>query len=178
MSFNEIRAIGDTQSSVSESLHLQELHKHAQQDEEYRLLCTFILNGFPKQCKQLPEYCMWYWNVHQQLTVDDDLIQYGCRLLIPTKMRHQVLANLHEAHKRALRPKQRARLTIDWPCIDNDIDNIILNCQQCQNHLLSNVNEPIIQKSQPLRKLQWTCALMLAIVTWVHRLCSAILIAL
>ena len=151
MSFTELQAIGDTQSGVSESLRLQELHKHAQQDEEYQLLRTFILNGFPKQRKQLPESCRRYWNVHQQLTVDDDLIQYGCRLLIPTKMRHQVLTNLHEAHQGALRTKQRVRLTIYWPGIDNDIDNIILNCQQCQDHLLSNVKEPIIQRSQPLR---------------------------
>ena len=63
-----------------------------------------------------------YWNVHQQLTVDDDLIVYGCRFLIPTKMCHQVLTNLHEAYQRALRTKQCARLTINWPGIDNDID--------------------------------------------------------
>jgi len=69
-------------------------------------------------------------------------------------MRHQVLKNLHEAHQEALRTKQRARLTIYWPGIDNDIDNIILNCQQCQGHLTSNVKEPIIQKSQPLRLFQ------------------------
>ena len=69
-------------------------------------------------------------------------------------MHHQVLTNLHEAHQGALRTKQRARLTIYWPGIDNDIDNIILNCQQCQDHLPSNVKEPIIQKSQPLRPFQ------------------------
>jgi len=60
MSFTELRAIGDAQSGVSESLCLQELCKHAQQDEEYQLLRTFILNGFPKQRKQLPESCRRY----------------------------------------------------------------------------------------------------------------------
>jgi len=112
---------------------------------------TPSLNGFPKQHKQLPESCKRYWNVHQQLTVDDDLIVYGYRLLIPTKMRHQVLTNLYEG---ALRTKQRAHLTIYWPGIDNDIDNIILNCQQCQDYPPSNVKEPTIQKSQPLRPFQ------------------------
>ena len=42
MSFTELRAIGDTQSGVSESLRLQELYKHAQQDEEYQLLRTHL----------------------------------------------------------------------------------------------------------------------------------------
>ena len=97
---------------------------------------------------------MRYWNVHQQLSLDDDLIVYGCRLLIPTMMRRQVLMNLHEAHQGALRTKQRARLTIYWPGLDNDIDNVILNCQHCQDHLSRNVKEPIIQKSQPARPFQ------------------------
>ena len=151
ISFTELRAITDTQS---ESLRLQELRKHAEQDEEYQLLQTFILNGFPKHRKQLPESCRRYWNIHQQLTVDDDLIVYGCRLLIPSRTRHQVLTNLHEAHQGALRTKQRARLTIYWPGLDNDIDNIILNCQQCQDHLPSNNKEPIIQKPRPSQPFQ------------------------
>ena len=154
MSFTELRAIRETHNEDSEGLRLQELRKHAEQDEEYQLLRTFILDGFPKQRKQLPESCRRYWNVHQQLSLDDDLIVYGCRLLIPTTMRHQVLTNLHEAHQGALRTKQRARLTIYWPGLDNDIDNIILNCQQCQDHLSRNVKEPIIQKSQPARPFQ------------------------
>ena len=151
----------------SECLCLQELQKHAEQDEEYQLLRTFILDGFPKQRKQLPESCRRYWNVHQQLSLDDDLIVYGCRLLIATKMRHQVLTNLHKAHQGALRTKQRACLTIYWPGLDNDIDNIILNCQQCQDHLSRNVKEPIIQKSHLqdyFRKLWWICNLMLAMI--------------
>ena len=154
ISFTELRAIRDTHSGDSESLRLQELRKQAEQDEEYQLLRTFILNGFPKHRKQLPDSCRRYWNIHQQLTLDDDLIVYGCRLLIPSKMHHQVLSNLHEAHQGALQTKQHARLTIYWPGLDNDIDNIILNCRQCQDHLPSNNKEPIIQKPQPSRPFQ------------------------
>ena len=102
MSFTEFQAIRDTQPGVSESLHLQELCTHAQQDEEFQLLCTFKLNGFTKQCKQLSESCRRYWNVQQQLTIDDGLIVYGYRLLISKKMHHQVLTNLHEAYQGAL----------------------------------------------------------------------------
>ena len=151
MSIAEIRAISDQHN---ESLRLQELRKHAEQDEQYQLLRSLILNGFPKHRKQLPESCRKYWNVHQHLTLDDDLIVYGCRLLIPSTMRKQVLANLHEAHQGTVRTKQRARLTVYWPGLDNDIDNLILTCQQCQDHLPSNTKEPIILKERPLRPFQ------------------------
>ena len=59
--------------------------------------------------------------------------------------------NLHEAQQGALRTKQHARLTIYWPGL---YDNVILNYQQCQDHLSRNVKEPIIQKSQPARPFQ------------------------
>ena len=69
-------------------------------------------------------------------------------------MRNQVLANLHEAHQGALRTKQRARLTIYWPGLDNDIKNITLACQQCQDHLPSNSKKTIIQKPRPTQPFQ------------------------
>jgi len=38
-----------------------------------------------------------------KLTIDDGLIVYGCRLLIPASMRPMVLANLHESHQGSAR---------------------------------------------------------------------------
>ena len=48
-----------------------------------------------------------YWAARDHLTIDDDLIVYGCRLLIPAKMRPQILAQLHESHQESARTKQR-----------------------------------------------------------------------
>ena len=53
-----------------------------------------------------------------------------------------------------MRTKQRACLSIYWPGIDNDIDNIILACQTCHDGLPSNAKEPLIQKPQPVRPFQ------------------------
>lgn len=98
-----------TNSEDLECLCLQELHKYVEQEKEYQLLYMFMLKGFV--VKQ-PRICMHYWNTHLQLALDDDLAV--ARLLIPTKMCHQVLTNLYEAHQRALRAQQLAHLTICW----------------------------------------------------------------
>ena len=66
----------------------------------------------------------------------------------------QVLDNLHEAHQGVLRTKQRARLTVYWPGIDNDIENLILTCQHCQDHLPSHTKESIITRSRPTHPFQ------------------------
>ena len=73
-------------------------------------------------------------------------------------MRKQVLSDLHDSHQGAVRTRQRARLTIYWPGIDNDIENIVLSCKQCQDHLPSNHKEPICLKPTPARPFQEVAA--------------------
>ena len=75
------------------------------------------LRGFSNHREELPDSCKQYWQVRHNLTIDDDLIVYGCRLLIPRQMHREML---HEAHQGMVRMKQRARLTIYWPGLDND----------------------------------------------------------
>ena len=95
-----------------------------------------------------------YWNIREHLTIDDGFIVYGCRLLIPASMRQKVLANLHESHQGAMQTKERARLSLYWPGIDNNIDNVILLCKKCQDHLPSNCKEPIMSKPKPSQPFQ------------------------
>ena len=152
VSTTEIRAI--TAADSPTDTRLQELREQAVKDPEYQQLQTVILNGFPSHRQQLAEACRRFWNVREHLSVDDGLIVHGCRLLIPTTMRPQVLSDLHDAHQGSVRTKQRARLTVYWPGIDNDIDNIILSCQLCQDHLPCHPKEPLIQKPKPLQPFQ------------------------
>ena len=69
-------------------------------------------------------------------------------------MCHDVLVQLHESHQGAVSTKQRARLTVYRPGIDNDIDNIVLAYKQCQDLLSSNPREPITFKPKPSHPFQ------------------------
>ena len=51
------------------------------------------------------------WSVPEHLTLDEDLIVYGCRLLIPSKMRQKMLAQLHKSPQGLVHTKQQAQLT-------------------------------------------------------------------
>ena len=155
MSITELRAISN---EGQESARLQDLRRHADDDQEYQLLRDLIFKGFPDHRNQLPEACKRYWNAREHLTMDDDLIVHGCRLLIPSVMRQEILSLLHESHQGSVRTKQRARLTVYWPGIDNDIDNVVLSCRKCQDHLPSNTKEPIISKPKPTRPFQAVAA--------------------
>ena len=151
LSIAEIRAACTNHPN---SIRLQDLRKHADADQEYQQIQHYVRNGFPHHRHQLPEQCRRYWNIRSQLALDDDLIVFGCRLLIPTTMRSQILHELHASHQGAVRTKQRAKLIVYWPGINNDIDNTILSCKQCQDSLPSHSKEPIIMKPRPSRPFQ------------------------
>jgi len=127
-----IREIKIDTDDGHDSPHLWDLRRCAANDEEYQQLLNTILSGFPDHRSQLPEPIQHYWHVREHLTVDDNLIVHGCRLLIPTSMRKQVLSELHDSHQGAVHAKKNAHLTVYWPCIDNDIENIVISCKQCQ----------------------------------------------
>ena len=73
-------------------------------------------------------------------------------------MRKTILSQLHRAHQGIVRTKQRARLSLYWPGMDNDIENLITACKQCQDHLPSNGKEPMLPKPKPTRPFEETAA--------------------
>ena len=153
-SIAEIRTHQTNGQPESARLQVQDLQRHAALDEEYQHLKVIILRGFPDHKGELPESCKQYWQVHHNLTIDNNVIVYGCRLLIPRQMHREILNQLHEAHQGMVRTKQCACLTIYWPGLDNDIDNMVSQCTQCQIHLPSHPREPLISKPRPARPFQ------------------------
>lgn len=117
----------------SENLHLQELRRQAAEDPEYQDLKRVIKSGFPDAKNALPDPKKKFRSIKEALSIDDDLVVYGCRLLIPSSLRASMLSRLHEAHQGIARSQARARLTIYWPNIDQDIQNFVNGCRHCQD---------------------------------------------
>ena len=117
----------------------------AARDGEYSLLKDVIIEGFPDHCHDLDHRLRAYWPVRSLLAVDDDLVVYGPRLLIPYSLRRETLERLHDSHQGMERTKRRARQTVYWPGIDRDIENIVSGCSLCRSLLPSHANEPLWQ---------------------------------
>ena len=149
-----IAAMRVTAMDKSDSIRLEDLRKMADTDQEYQQLLHLVRNGFPEHRHQIPEQCRPYWNTRTHLSIEDNLIVYGCRLLIPRAMRRQILQEIHASHQGEVRTKLRAKLVVYWPGLNNDIDNIISACKQCQDNLPSQPRETIIQKPRPSRPFQ------------------------
>ncbi len=56
-------------------------------------LVTTILEGYPKRkadCMDLSEY----WGIRERLSLVDEIIMYGCQIVIPHSMRREILKQL------------------------------------------------------------------------------------
>ena len=111
-----------------DNLRLQELRQQAERDEVYQALRRLVQDGFPEKKSELAESLKPFWAVKEGLAIDDELVVYGCRLVIPHSLRASMLVRLHDAHQGVTRSQQRARLTMYWPGMEKDIENFVAGC--------------------------------------------------
>ena len=65
--------------------------------------------------------------------MEGDCVMWGIRVIIPTKLRLQILADLHRDHPGVSRMKSIARSYFWWPGLDQNIEEIAKSCEPCQS---------------------------------------------
>ena len=126
-------------------------------DDEYHDLIRLISDGFPHSRQDLPPLMRPYWSARDQLSIDEDSILCGCRLLIPHPLRREVLRTLHSSHQGIERTKRCAHLAVYWPGINNEIDQVVSGCRECSAELPSQPKEPLQSHDIPERVFQHLC---------------------
>ena len=117
-----------------------------------------ILAGFPDNNEELDPIIRPYAKMKDLLCIDDGLVVCGQRLLIPKIMRKDIVARLHISHQGIERTRRRTRQSVYWPGINNDVENAVQSCQECQKLLPSLQKEPMLTDEEPTRPFQVTSA--------------------
>ena len=79
------------------------------------------------------------------------LVLYNARIVVPKEARREILVKLHASHQGVERTKRRARQTVFWPSMQNEISNLIFSCDKCQENQKSQQKEPLSQDPLPSR---------------------------
>ena len=120
-------AVNSLQTTHHNDTRLDELRKIARDDSEYNTLRSCVKEGFRKNLNDIPSAAKQFWNLRDELSIEDELILYAVRIVVPRLARKDVLEQLHPAHHGIDCTKRRARQTVYWPAINNDITNTV--CQ-------------------------------------------------
>ena len=68
---------------------------------------------------------------YSDLSVKDGLIMKGKRIVIPETLQQEVLEQLHTGHQGMVKCKERARISVWWPKINEDIEEFVRKCSIC-----------------------------------------------
>ncbi len=110
-------------------------------DQTLSRVTHFVLNGWPEK-NECPEKTLPYFNIKDELTVEEGCLLRGIRVIIPERHQSEILTDLHTNHPGIVRMKALARLHIWWPGMDSDIEMKVRKCQMCQEQ------QPNLPKAQ------------------------------
>ena len=103
------------------SNELDNIHEKTRKDSTLTILKHYINMGWPCERKMVPQELHPYWNFREDLSVEDELVTKGSRLLIPSTLHHKVLEQIHEGHQGMEKCMLKARESVFWPGISDDI---------------------------------------------------------
>lgn len=110
-------------------------------------LITYCSEGWPEK-SQLPGPLKVYWPERSDLTIQHGLLMKGNRLVVPLSMRIGVLERLHDAHQGITKCRERAKSSVWWPGLSQQLDEVVKKCPTCIKECI-NPAKPVIPSELP-----------------------------
>jgi hypothetical protein len=115
-------------------------------DKSYVAMTKAYAAGFPHK---MAKECGEYWAERDKLTLDEGLLYFEGRVVIPRDARQRMLVSLHRGHVALSTMTRRAIDTVWWPGIINDMKLKARCCGDCQAELPMQPREPMISFEVP-----------------------------
>ena len=91
----------------------------------------YIMLGWPLT-KKLPPELLPFLKRKDKLSIQDDCLMWGGRVVVPFKLQKKVTDELHAMHPGISRMKSLARQHVWWPGIDLDLEKMVKGCSVFQ----------------------------------------------
>ena len=95
---SEVERINMAQDACLKSSTLQEIKQHTAKDKSLQGIIKVIKGGWPKTKEEISHLVIPYFVIHDKLSVTDDLLVRGEKLVIPKSLRRDLIRLLHYAH--------------------------------------------------------------------------------
>ena len=148
----ELLDINLVEHMISDS-QLTRFAETTKEDEVLSELYKVILSGWPNSRGQVPAKIQEYWNYREELTLAHGLILKGQKILVPGRLRGDMLERLHEGHLGITKTLMRAREVLFWPGMSVEVTEKVKQCSVCLENRPNQQPEPL--KSHEIPPLPW-----------------------
>ena len=88
---------------------IKRLQSHTREDQTLQIVKSVILRGWPDDKSDVPEAALPYFNIRDELSMQDGLVFRDERVVIPLTLRKEMKETLHNSHLGIERTMRRAR---------------------------------------------------------------------
>ena len=110
--------------------YLSEIARKQDEDESCSQVKQFCKIGWPKQQK-IPDSLKSYHLVSAELSVHNNLLLRGSRIVIPLTLQQDMLKKLHEGHQGITKCRLRAKQSMWWPGLNKQLERLVNDCSIC-----------------------------------------------
>ena len=127
------KIVGQAPSAAWDILPLarKDVAKATREDRVYGKLLSAVRSGvLNKDDPDMKPFVSMFYDLY----VDQDVIYYGSRPVIPTKQQFRLLSELHMTHMGIVKMKAVARQYFWWPLINKEIEKLANSCEDCRKY--------------------------------------------
>ena len=141
----EERVIADLPASGRCLSQLRDSQRHDEVCAKVRKCCV---EGWPKYLSSTDTLLRPYWEVQDELTMVDDLLLRGTRIVVPSSERLDILEKIHTGHLGIVKCRARANRSVWWPGMSTLIEEMVNRCSICKE-LRPLKREPLLPTAWP-----------------------------
>ena len=131
-----------------------EIQVETNKDNTLNEIRQYTRNGWPSSIKLCSLKGRAYWSCRDEISVIDNVLLKGDRIIIPQTMQQSVLQKLHMGHLGIEKIRRLARSAVFWPRINQDIDEVSKTCETCQKYQNQQTSEPLKPHEIPVHPWQ------------------------
>ena len=123
-------------------------------DESLQVFKAVIQRGWPEEKSTLPVVISPYFNMRDEMSMQDRLIFKGQRVVVPRATRGELLRRIRNSRLGVNGCINRARECLYWPGMTGDSKNHVSTCEACREYEHSQTKETVMSHKTPSRPWQ------------------------
>ncbi|XP_055308187.1 uncharacterized protein K02A2.6-like [Sitodiplosis mosellana] len=133
-----------------------ELQQETNNDEILKQIKEYCKFGWPNNKDKCDPSTRYFYRLRSDILLEDEILFYKQRIIIPKSMRKEILHQLHKPHFGINKTLKRAQNSVFWPNISNEIEQTVSNCIICQENAPKIQKEPLLPHdipNEPFKKI-------------------------